>query len=158
MATVYIETTIPSFYFETRKSARAVAWREATRHWWDHCAFKFDLVTSDFVIAELRRAPQDRAAPALAMLRGVRVLPERPSVRDTAAYYIEQGLMPAGADGDTAHLAMASVHAIDFLLTWNCKHLANANKVPHLRALNARLGLAVPTLTTPFTLIPGPPL
>jgi len=61
--------------------------------------------------------------------------------------------MPAGAVGDAAHLAMASVHSIDFVLTWNCKHLANANKIRHIGMVNQRLGLSVPVLTTPLTLI-----
>lgn len=65
--------------------------------------------------------------------------------------------MPGDALGDAAHLALASVHAVDYLLTWNCKHLANANKTQHLRVLNARLGLHVPILTTPLTLVPEDP-
>jgi hypothetical protein len=62
--------------------------------------------------------------------------------------------MPADARGDAAHLAMASLHGIDFLLTWNCKHLANANKTGHIRVINQRLGLHVPVLSTPMTLVP----
>lgn len=70
-----------------------------------------------------------------------------------AAEYIRRKLMPTGAVGDAAHLAMASVHAIDFVLTWNCKHLANANKFRHIRTVNEQLGLAVPILTTPLALV-----
>lgn len=62
--------------------------------------------------------------------------------------------MPSGAGGDAGHLAFASMHGVDFLLTWNCAHLANANKTKHLSVLNGRLGLSVPILTTPLTLIP----
>ena len=62
--------------------------------------------------------------------------------------------MPAEAGGDAVHLALASMHSIDFLLTWNCRHLANANKIQHLTVLNARLGLHVPVITTPLTLMP----
>jgi hypothetical protein len=154
MARVYIETTIPSYYFETRKTVRAVAWREATRLWWDRFAGGYELVTSEFTLSELRLAPDAKADAGIKLLESVRILPDVPEARQIAAFYAEEQLMPRGAAGDAAHLAMASIHAIDFLLTWNCKHLANANKIPHLRALNARLGLAVPTLTTPFTLIP----
>jgi hypothetical protein len=154
MASVYIETTIPSFYHETRQSMIVRTWREATRRWWDLYAPAYDLVTSEFVLAELRHAPHRKAHAVMEMMQGVRVLEEKRGVRDIAADYVEHALMPRGAGGDAAHLAMASVHAVDFVLTWNCKHLANANKIPHLRALIARLGRAVPTLTTPLTLIP----
>lgn len=66
--------------------------------------------------------------------------------------YVRNRLMPAEAGGDAFHLAMASVHAIDFLLTWNCRHLANANKMEHLRVINTRMGLSVPIVTTPLNL------
>ena len=89
------------------------------------------------------------------LLEPVTLLDEPPIVRDVAAFYIRQKLMPKGDGGDAVHLAMASVHQCDFLLTWNCQHLANANKVRHLGVLNARLGLAVPVLATPLTLVPG---
>ncbi len=61
-------------------------------------------------------------------------------------------LMPREALGDAVHVAVASVNAIDFVLTWNCRHLANANKASHLAAINRRLGLFVPTIVTPYNL------
>ncbi|MFG0284629.1 MAG: hypothetical protein ACF8R7_09430 [Phycisphaerales bacterium JB039] len=157
MARVYIETTIPSYYFETRTSPQVIAWRDATRRWWDHYSHHYELVTSGFVVAELHRSPQPKSSQSLSLLDSVPLLDEAAGVRDVAAYYIEHQLMPKGAAGDAAHLAMASVHAIDFLLTWNCQHLANANKVRHLAVLNARLGLPVPVLATPMNLIPEEP-
>jgi hypothetical protein len=61
--------------------------------------------------------------------------------------------MPADAAGDALHLALASFHKWDFLLTWNCQHLANANKFAHIRRVNGILGLFVPTLVTPLELL-----
>jgi hypothetical protein len=61
--------------------------------------------------------------------------------------------MPANTAGDAFHLAIASFHACDFLVTWNCKHLANANKFAHIRRINTLLGLFVPILTTPVELL-----
>lgn len=58
------------------------------------------------------------------------------------------------AGGDAAHLAIASLHAVDVLLTWNGRHLANANKTGHIRAVNSRLGIATPIIATPFEVIP----
>lgn len=88
------------------------------------------------------------------MLHAVEVLGEPAELGDVVEYYIQHRLMPADAYGDAAHLAMASLHAVDFLLTWNCQHLANANKTRHIAVVNARLGLATPTITTPLSLIP----
>lgn len=152
MLTVYIETTIPSFYFDTRASARAVAWRAATRDWWAHDRSRYALVTSEHVMNELARAPRSKARSMRALLGAVRVLPTPARVDRVITEYIRRKLMPADAVGDAAHLAIASTHGIDFLLTWNCKHLANTNKVPHIRAVNESLGLAVPMLTTPLNL------
>lgn len=67
-------------------------------------------------------------------------------------YYIQHRLMPANAVSDAAHLAVASLAGVDFVLTWNLKHLANANKCRRLSVVNARLGLHVPIITTPLSL------
>lgn len=153
MPSVYIETTIPSFYFETRRSSRVIAWREATRHWWEQERARFELVTSDFVLNELALAPLAKRRAGTDLLRGVRVLPRHPRLPEVLKAYINHRVMPSDAAGDAAHLAMTSLHGIDFLLTWNCKHLANANKTRHIRAVNERLGLPIPILTTPLELI-----
>ena len=67
--------------------------------------------------------------------------------------YVGRQLIPAAPFGDALHLALASYHRCDFLVTWNCKHLANANKFEHIRRVNGILGLFVPTLVTPLELI-----
>lgn len=154
MPTVYIETTVPSYYHETRRSSEVRAWRAVTRAWWDHHRQAYELYTSRFVLAELAQAPQPKAAAALALLRNVSVLDEPRELKAVADYYIVQRAMPGEAAGDAFHLAIASLHKMDFLLTWNCRHLANANKVRHLTILNARLGLSMPVITTPLMLIP----
>ena len=68
--------------------------------------------------------------------------------------WVKLRVMPRDAQGDAAHLAFASFYKMDFLLTWNCAHLANANKARHISVVNGRLGLFVPVLTTPELLIP----
>jgi hypothetical protein len=67
--------------------------------------------------------------------------------------YVRHQLMPSDPSGDALHLAIASFHRCDFLVTWNCRHLANANKFGHIRRVNGLLGLFVPTLTTPLELL-----
>jgi hypothetical protein len=67
--------------------------------------------------------------------------------------YVQHKLMPSDPGGDAIHLALASYHKCDFLVTWNCRHLANANKFGHVRRLNTMLGLFVPALVTPLELL-----
>ena len=154
MPSVYIETSIPSYYHETRKGSIVTAWHETTRRWWDSYRHMYDLCISQFVVAELARAPTSKAARLRRLIEGIPLLDEPPGLQDVVQYYFEHRFMPIEAGGDAFHLAMASIHNVDFLLTWNCRHLANVNKMPHLRVLNGRLGLPVPTVTTPLTLMP----
>jgi transposase-like protein len=154
VATVYIETTIPSYYHETRRSAEALAWRSATRKWWDRHRQAYRLRTSRFVLGELGLAPAPKRVKALRLVRGVPLLEEPADLERVAEFYMRHRAMPAEAAADAYHLAMASLQRIDFLLTWNCRHLANANKIGHLTILNQRLGLPIPIITTPLTLMP----
>jgi hypothetical protein len=66
-----------------------------------------------------------------------------------ARRYVDERLVPAGLGGDALHLAVACVHEVDFLLTWNIRHLANPNKLDHLIVINRRLGLLTPRIVTP---------
>src|ERR1041384_1623845 len=154
MASVYIETTIPSFYYSTRRSIQSLAWRAQTRTWWDRFRYPYDLCTSGAVLAELSNAPAPRAAPRLRMLEIVRTLPPHDEVDRIAEFYMKHRLMPRTAGLDALHVAFASHYEIDFLLTWNCRHIANANKAEHLAVLNHRLGLRSPIMVTPYTLVP----
>lgn len=153
MKTVYIETTIPSFYHETRLAPEMVARRRWTRRWWDQRARRFRLVTSDGVIAELLEGDYPAKAE---IVRLISDLPRVEVVDEIAAIidaYIANQLMPRERLGDALHLALASYHRCDFLLTWNCSHIANANKFEHIRVINSRLGLSVPALVTPMELL-----
>lgn len=93
-----------------------------------------------------------------ALAKQVPVLEETPEIRGIVKAYLENKLMPADDAGDAAHLVIASYYSVDFLLTWNCIHLANANKVEHIRRINMRLGLFTPDLTTPEQLFMEEPL
>lgn len=154
MPSVYIETTIPSFYFETRRHPTIVAWRASTRRWWDLFRDRYELVTSRAVFNEIAESPASKAKQMIRLLDSVKILDEPPELSQIVSFYVKNKLMPADAEGDAAHLAIASWHQVDFLLTWNCRHLANMNKAAHLRVINTRLGLKSPILTTPDTLVP----
>lgn len=157
MQTVYVETTVASFYAETRQTPKAIAWRDATRIWWTLARANSRLVTSRFALDELQDAPEPKRSGGLALLRSLEILGEPPELPDVIAYYIEHLLMPADAHGDAAHLAMASLARVDFLVSWNLQHLANANKLRHAEVLNARLGLPTPQMVTPYALLAESP-
>ncbi len=150
---VYIETTIPSFYYEFRTEPAMVARRESTRLWWARERPQYDLVTSAFVLGELRRGDYPTREETLQLIADLPLLEVTPLIESVALEYIARHLMPAGETGDAYHLAAASCHACDFLLTWNCRHLANANKTRHLASVNADLGPQVPIITTPDLLL-----
>jgi predicted nucleic acid-binding protein len=152
---VYVETTIPSFYHEERASTNIVARREWTRQWWDAAAGEYALVTSSAVLEELRRGKEARSLDRLALVQHLPLLPVDQGVVEIVQAYIQHKLMPGDPWGDALHLALASYHKCDFLVTWNCAHLANANKFGHIRRINALLGLYVPALVTPLELLGG---
>ncbi len=131
-----------------------VARRHWTRQWWDRCAQRYSLVTSEGVIAELEEGQYESQAEAVDLVSNLPRLEVVDDIADIIDVYLDSHLMPKQRLGDALHLALASYHKCDFLLTWNCSHIANANKFEHIRIINTRLGLFVPALVTPMELTP----
>jgi hypothetical protein len=154
---VYVETTNPSFYYETRAAPQIVARRDWTRQWWATAPTNYELVTSPAVLDELASGPPDRSPDWLTLIAELPVLAIEPAIAQILQTYLQHKLMPADPAGDALHLALASFHKCDFLVTWNCEHLANANKFGHIRRINTILGLFVPALVTPLELLGGQP-
>jgi predicted nucleic acid-binding protein len=149
----YVETTIPSFYHEARTAPNVVARREWTRRWWADAGNRYELVTSPAVLDELSSGPADRRRDWLTLVDNLPLLPIDEAIPEIVKAYIQNHVMPADPAGDALHLALASYHKCDFLVTWNCRHLANANKFGHIRRVNMLLGLFVPTLVMPLELL-----
>jgi len=150
---VYSETTIPSFYYEVRTEPEMVARRNWTRTWWDHRRQAYQLVTSIAVLDELQDGTFPNQDQAIALLTAVPFVPVEPMIIEIVETYIARMVMPRDPTGDALHLALASYHKCDFLLTWNIRNLANANKFAHIRHVNTLLGLFTPTLVTPLELL-----
>ncbi len=150
---VYVETTIPSFYFDLRTDPQMVARKAWTRAWWAIASQRYELFTSPAVLEELSRGDFPSRSDCLALLEPLPLLPIEPPIADIVRTYITRTVMPADPAGDALHLALASYHRCDFLVTWNCLHLANANKFDHIRVVNTLLGLLVPALVTPLELL-----
>ena len=153
MSRIYIETTIPSFYYEVRTDATMVARRQWTREWFDRSILFDEIVTSAAVLDELERGTFPGRADAILLIQKITPLQITEDIRQIVREYIDRKLMPADPSGDALHLAIASFYGCEFLATWNCKHLANANKFGAIARGNGKLGLAVPALVTPLELI-----
>jgi hypothetical protein len=150
---VYIETTIPSFYYEERSEPEMQARREWTREWWDERSKDFELVTSEAVLEELEDGDHPHKREAIRLMEGLTLLPIVRASYEIVDTYVSRQVMPQDPRGDALHLALASYHRCHFLLTWNCRHLANANKFEHIRHVNIELGLSIPILTTPAEML-----
>ena len=153
MKTVYVETSIPSFYYKMRTEPEMVVRREWTRQWWNLAQEQYELVTSPAVVDELERGDYQSREKCLELVESLPLLAVEPAVIDIVDTYIARHVMPSDPAGDALHLALASFHRCDFLVTWNCRHLANANKFGHIRRVNTLLGLYVPSLVTPLELL-----
>jgi predicted nucleic acid-binding protein len=149
---VYVETTIPSFYFEERMSPMIVARRQWTRAWWEIALEQFELVTGPPVERELLDGPRSRQEQWLSLIRPLPMVPVTPLVIAAAETYGQRKVMPMRG-ADAMHLALASVHSCDYLVTWDTRHLANGLKFHHIRKTNEMLGLHTPIILTPLELL-----
>jgi predicted nucleic acid-binding protein len=151
--TVYIETSILSYYYETRSGLKFAAWREITREWWKTYRHFYQTVTSDAVFAELNEGEYPHKQQKLSLIDNLEFIEHVPILDTIVTVYVENKLVPEDAGGDAYHLAIASYYEIDFLLTWNCRHLANPNKFKHIHIINSRLNIHTPILCTPEQLM-----
>lgn len=149
---VYIETTIPSYYCDSRSELAADIAR--TREWWERERDAYECFISAVVLEELSAGVYATQDDCLALVADVPLLDVNQEVLDIADVYRTRGLMPRNPAADSVHVAVASCYRVDYLLTWNCRHLANANKTRRLEELNERMGLSTPQLITPYQLYP----
>lgn len=151
MATVYIETSIIGYM--TARSSDAViflARQQLTQQWWVDQRAKFDLVTSQLVIDEVSAGDLAAAQERLALLNDVPLLDiQHPDVQMLANELIVNHLLPQKAAADARHVAVATVFGVEYLLTWNCKHIANAETLPRIYKLLRDFGFEPPLVVTP---------
>ena len=147
---VYLDTTILSYLFDRRESLKNFI--DVTKEWWETQREYYNLYLSIETLAELRGGNYPQKEKAVRLAETIEVLPRVEDIVEIAEIYIKNYLMPNDLKGDAIHLAYASIYKIDFLLTWNCKHLANANKKIHIRKINTKLGIFVPEIITPLEL------
>ena len=151
MTSVYIETSIVGYL--TARSRDAVIFRarqELTRNWWRMRRLNYHLVISQLVLDEVGGGDDEAAAERLHLLDGIPLLDaEDPRIDVIANELLTAHLLPEKARSDAEHVAIATVHAVDYLLTWNCKHIANADLLPKIYWLLTEMGYSPPLIITP---------
>ncbi len=150
MPRVYIETSIVS-YLRQRPSGQVVtaARQLLTRRWWEQERFQYELVTSQYVIDEAADGDPLRAQERLDSLEDIPSLQLGPEIDAIANAIMSRAILPPKAQVDALHIAVASYHRIDYLLTWNCSHIANARILPRIQAALIEQGCFVPLICTP---------
>ncbi len=154
--TVYVETSVVSYLTaRSTNSLLAAAWQSASIEWWDMHRPRFELCTSALTIEEAGRGHQEAAARRLETLDGISMLPITEAVIALADALIREQALPASAQNDAIHIAVSAVHDVDYLLTWNFRHLANAETRPLIREVCERHGYNSPEICTPSELMGG---
>lgn len=147
---VYLDSTIPSYLFDRRESLET--YTAITKQWWEQEGENHRVFVSGETVAETSRGDHPYRRDIMRFVSRLALLPYDEQLDQIVEVYIANHLMPRSLTGDSLHLAYASLYKMDFLLTWNCNHLANANKRQHIRVINTRLGLFIPEITTPMEL------
>lgn len=149
-----METTIPS-YLTARPSRDLIvaANQQLTRQWWNARRQRYQLFVSQVVLDEAAVGDKEAALRRLRLLRRMRRLAVTDACRDLAQGLLDGTSIPAVAAADALHVAIAAVHRMDFLLTWNCTHIANAVMRPGIQSVCVAAGYNPPVICTPQELM-----
>jgi len=153
---VYIETTIVS-YLTSHPSGDALtrSHQELTHDWWNQRRNQFELYVSEVVLEEAGRGDRSVARARLALVEPLPVLSVNEDARRIAAAILRSAALPPKAAADAMHIAVATVNAMDFLLSWNCTHIANAIIFRRISTLCREMGFDPPVVCTPEEIMVG---
>ncbi len=152
--TVYIETSVVSYLTARPNSDLIVAaHQKATQDWWSERSNDFELRVSEFVLGEAKGGDPQAAQRRLAVLVSIPVLDLLPQVEALAAALLASGAVPVKARLDALHIATASVHGMNYLLTWNFRHIANAEKWAGIEAICEGMHIKMPRICSPLELM-----
>jgi len=151
---VYIETTIVS-YLTSRPSRDLIlaACQEMTRAWWDECRNTFDLFVSERVVAEAEAGDANAAKNRLEIIREIPVLKLSDDAEKLAGILFKSLQLPKKAVEDAFHIAISITSGMNYLLTWNCKHIANARMLHSVEQIANENGYQCPIICTPQELM-----
>jgi len=151
---VYIETSILSYLTaRPNNDLRAMANQTMTIEWWENRMSEFDIFISEFVVAESSQGNSEAATRRLAVITDIPELEITESVRVLGKALVAEGPIPKGAEIDAFHIAVAAVNGMDYILTWNCKHIANAVMRSKIEEVCLNHGFEPPTICTPQELM-----
>jgi len=158
METVYIETSIVSYLVaDPSRDLLTAANQQVTRDWWRQRRDRFVCVASQEVLAEASRGDPEQVRRRLAVLASLPRVAVSADAEELARLFISSGCLPPNAARDAVHLAVATAIAADYLLTWNCRHLANAQILKRLEREAQRAGRPLPHVCTPLELMGDSP-
>ncbi len=155
---VYIESTFVS-YLTARPNRDVViaGHQQVTHEWWDTRRESYELCVSQLVLGEAGAGDPQAAQERLAVLKSMTVLETTTAALDLAKALIQAGALPPKAADDALHIAVAATHGLPYLLTWNCRHLANATMRPLIEAVCVAKGFKAPIICTPEELLESRP-
>ena len=152
---VYIETTIPSYITTDLSNDIIILGHQIiTIEWWKTNKNYFDLYLSEIVIDEISKGDNKQAEKRIELIKDLKVLDFNKELEELGIKYFEYFKLPKKALFDAYHIAIAVYYQMDFLLTWNCKHLANAGIRTRLLEYNKKADLKTPDICTPEELTP----
>jgi predicted nucleic acid-binding protein len=156
MSTIYVETSVISHAAgRPSKDVVVAAFQHQAKDWWAHERVKFALVISELVILEASDGDPAAAAERLALVDGIPIIPVTQVARDLAAAILDEALIPPSAAPDALHVALAAVGGVEYLLTQNCKHIANAHILPRVYRLLKSRGYERLLICTPAEFLGG---
>ena len=151
---LYLETTIPSYLTAWPSRDLIVAGhQQITKEWWRTRGNAFEICISQFVLDEAGAGDPQAAQERLDVLKPFPLLDVTDAVFQLAAALLQSGIIPQKAARDAAHIAVSAVHCMDFLMTWNCAHIANAAISKTVQAICIQNGFACPVICTPEELM-----
>lgn len=154
MPRAYIESSVPSFYVaRPSRQIALLAKQQATRDWWEAGCSGLELVTSLETLDEISRGESEKAKERMDLIADLPVLEVNDHVADIADDLLQSGIVPNKAASDAIHIAIASVHRVEFLVTWNFKHIANPFLRERMRSLITKSGFQMPTMCSPEELL-----
>ena len=154
MKTVYIETSVISYLASKASNDYLMkACQQATHTWWNDHRHRYELFTSPLVVMEAGRGDPKISQKRIDYLKDIPELHITPEIRDMAEVLIKQGALPKKAEADGLHIAIAAIHRIDLLLTWNCRHIDNPSTKPIIRSVCMIEGYKYPEICTPIELL-----
>lgn len=153
---IYVETSVVS-YLTARQSTdvRVRANQVVTLDWWETRRPHFDLFVSEFVITETSLGDSDAADRRLKAIHGIPQLEATQEARSLGDRLMSEGPIPLEAALDAYHIAVATVNGMDYLLTWNCAHIANAAMRASIESVCRECGYEPPIICTPLELMEG---